>query len=88
MLRQGLEPYKCRVSKPISECLDGLSPTGYIITYTGTRCVFRSATELAQVLARACGHAHLNGFCVDDLTTWDHEMARLTGIAYGGVALD
>ncbi len=49
---------------------------------------FRSATELAQVMARACGHTHLNGFCIDDLTTWNREMAHLTGIAYGGVALD
>ena len=49
---------------------------------------FRSATELAQVLARACGHTHLNEFCIDDLTTWNREMAHLTGIAYGGVALD
>ena len=49
---------------------------------------FRSATELAQVMARACGHTHLNEFCIDDLTTWNRDMAHLTGIAYGGVALD
>jgi glutamate synthase domain-containing protein 2/nitrite reductase/ring-hydroxylating ferredoxin subunit len=49
---------------------------------------FRSATELAQVMARACGHTHLNEFCIDDLTTWNREMAHLTGIAYGGVAVD
>ncbi|MDJ0863364.1 MAG: glutamate synthase-related protein [Gammaproteobacteria bacterium] len=49
---------------------------------------FRSATELAQVMARACGHTHLNQFCIDDLTTWNREMAHLTGIAYGGVSLD
>ncbi|MGV6857945.1 MAG: glutamate synthase-related protein [bacterium] len=46
---------------------------------------FRAATELMEVMARACGHHHLRGFCVDDLTTWKREMAHLTGIAYGGV---
>jgi len=49
---------------------------------------FRASTELMQVMARACGHDHLNKFCIDDLTTWDREMAHLTGVAYGGVALD
>jgi glutamate synthase domain-containing protein 2/nitrite reductase/ring-hydroxylating ferredoxin subunit len=46
---------------------------------------FRSATELMQVMARACGHDHLNKFCIDDLTTWQREMAHLTGISYGGI---
>jgi glutamate synthase domain-containing protein 2 len=49
---------------------------------------FRASTELMQVMARACGHDHLNKFCIDDLTTWDREIAHLTGIAYGGVKLD
>ena len=49
---------------------------------------FRASTELMQVMARACGHEHLNRFCIDDLTTWDRELAHLTGIAYGGLALD
>jgi len=49
---------------------------------------FRASTELMQVMARACGHDHLNQFCIDDLTTWDREMAHLTGIHYGGVSLD
>jgi glutamate synthase domain-containing protein 2 len=47
---------------------------------------FTAATELIQVMARACGHAHISEFCVDDLTTWKPEMAQLTGIAYGGVS--
>ena len=46
---------------------------------------FRAATELMQVMARACGHDHLNKFCIDDLTTWQREMAHLTGISYNGV---
>ena len=49
---------------------------------------FRAATELMQVMARCCGHDHLNQFCIDDLTTWRREIAHLTGIAYGGVSLD
>ncbi len=48
----------------------------------------RASTELMQVMARACGHEHLNQFCIDDLTTWDREMAHLTGIQYGGVSQD
>jgi glutamate synthase domain-containing protein 2 len=45
----------------------------------------RSATELMRVLARACGHSHLNQFSPDDLVTWKREMHHLTGIAYAGV---
>jgi len=46
----------------------------------------RSATELMRVMARACGHHHLNQFSTDDLTTWKREMHHLTGIAYAGVS--
>ena len=46
---------------------------------------FRASTELMQVLARGCGHTHLNQFCLDDLTTWDRDMAYLTGVKYAGV---
>ncbi|MEA3336293.1 MAG: glutamate synthase-related protein [Chloroflexota bacterium] len=47
---------------------------------------FLTATvELMQVLARACGHSHLNQFNRDDLTTWKREMAELAGIRYAGV---
>ena len=49
---------------------------------------FRASTGLMQVMARACGHDHLHTFCNDELTTWDREMAQLTGIAYGGLSLD
>ncbi len=46
---------------------------------------FKASAELMTVLARACGHTHLNQFCLDDLTTFNTEMADLTGIEYGGV---
>jgi len=49
---------------------------------------FRAATELMQVLARACGHHHLSEFTSDDVTTWKRDMAHLAGIRYGGVSLD
>ena len=48
---------------------------------------FTSTTHLLNVLARACGHDDLTSFNVDDLTTFDREMAHLTGIPYGGVML-
>ena len=46
---------------------------------------FAASTELMGVMARACGHTSLDEFCVDDLTTFDRDMAHLAGIAYGGV---
>ncbi len=48
---------------------------------------FAASTELMGVMAKACGHTHVREFCADDLTTFDREMAHLTGIAYGGVTL-
>ena len=44
-----------------------------------------ASTELMQILARACGHTHLNQFSISDLTTWKREIAYLTGVKYGGV---
>jgi glutamate synthase domain-containing protein 2 len=49
---------------------------------------FRAATQLMQVMARACSHDHLNKFCIDDLTTWNREMAYLSGIAFGGISTE
>jgi glutamate synthase domain-containing protein 2 len=45
----------------------------------------RASVELMQVMARACGHRRLSDFSLDDLTTFDREMAHLTGVAYGGM---
>lgn len=47
---------------------------------------FEASTELMKVMARACGHDHLNGFNPDDLVTWKEDMSRLSGVAYGGVS--
>ncbi|MDH3611909.1 MAG: glutamate synthase-related protein [Gammaproteobacteria bacterium] len=46
---------------------------------------FSASVELMTVLARAAGHRHLQDFNLDDLTTFKTDMARLTGVAYGGV---
>ena len=46
---------------------------------------FLASTELMQVMARACGHDHLNQFNSEDITTWKKEMAELAGIQFSGV---
>ena len=46
---------------------------------------FGATVELMQVLARACGHSHLDQLNIDDLTTFDREMHHLAGIPYGGI---
>ena len=46
---------------------------------------FEATVHLMQVLARACGHDHLNKFEGGDLTTWNRDIAYLTGVAFGGV---
>ena len=45
---------------------------------------FGASVELMKVLARACGHDHLNGFRSADLGTWKREMADLTGVRFAG----
>lgn len=44
-----------------------------------------ASVQLMQVMARACGHDHLNQFNPDDLSTWKRDMALLSGIRYAGV---
>jgi glutamate synthase domain-containing protein 2 len=45
-----------------------------------------ATTELMKILARACGHERLADFALEDLTTFDRDIAQLTGIPYAGVA--
>ncbi len=45
---------------------------------------FSASIELMQVMARACGHSHLNQFVKDDLATWKRKMAALSGVRYSG----
>ena len=44
-----------------------------------------ASVELMKVIARACGHTHVNQFDANDITTWKREMADLTGIKYAGI---
>jgi glutamate synthase domain-containing protein 2 len=46
---------------------------------------FSASTDLMKVLARACGHDDMNKFAQEDLSTFDHDMYRLTGINYAGI---
>lgn len=46
---------------------------------------FDATVGLMKVLARACGHDHLAGFRLEDLTTWNRDVAWLTGVPYAGV---
>ncbi len=46
---------------------------------------FNASVELMQVMARACGHDHLDQFAIDDLATWHRDMAMLSGVRYSGV---
>lgn len=44
----------------------------------------RAATELMQVMARACGHRHLRDLGIDDLVAFKLETAALTGVRFAG----
>ncbi|MGE3360848.1 MAG: glutamate synthase-related protein, partial [Acidimicrobiia bacterium] len=44
-----------------------------------------ASTDLLRVLARACGHQRLAEFSPDDLTTFNRDLAHLSGVSYGGV---
>jgi len=46
---------------------------------------FGATVELMKALARACGHQRLRDLGVHDLTTWNTDIAKLTGIQYAGV---
>jgi len=45
---------------------------------------FDASVELMKVMARACGHAHLNGFSREDLATFEPGLAQLAGIEFSG----
>ncbi len=46
---------------------------------------FSASTDLMKVMARACGHNHLNKFNQKDITTWKKDMAEWTGIKFAGL---
>ncbi|MBV7379310.1 glutamate synthase-related protein [Maritimibacter dapengensis] len=47
---------------------------------------FDASTQMMSALARACGHSALSEFRPFDITTFDRDMAALTGIRFAGVA--
>jgi glutamate synthase domain-containing protein 2 len=47
---------------------------------------FRASNDLIKVVARACGYRNISQFNSDDLSTFDYEMHRLTGIHYAGIS--
>ncbi|WP_020408702.1 glutamate synthase-related protein [Hahella ganghwensis] len=49
------------------------------------RNFLEASTELMAVMARACGHDHLNQFNMNDIATWHKTMSELSGIRYSGV---
>ena len=47
---------------------------------------FEATNELIKVVARSCGHDDISKFNDYDLSTFDYDLHRLTGIAYAGVS--
>lgn len=45
---------------------------------------FNASVDLMKVIARACGHDHLNKFENRDLASWDKDFANLAGIEWSG----
>jgi glutamate synthase domain-containing protein 2 len=45
---------------------------------------FNSSVELMKVMARACGHNHLNQFNSQDIGSWHKNISELSGLNYTG----
>ena len=46
---------------------------------------FHASNELIRVIARSCGYSDIKYFNNDDLTTFNYDIHRLTGVSYGGI---
>ena len=46
---------------------------------------FTATNDLIKVVARACGYDNISKFNADDLSTFDFDMHKLTGINYSGI---
>jgi len=44
-----------------------------------------ATTALMKVLSRACGYSNLSQFNQNDLTTFKEDMAKMSGIKFGGI---
>lgn len=51
---------------------------------SGLHNFFSASVELMQVMARACGHEHLNQFNHHDLATFNADLAKISGISFSG----
>ena len=49
------------------------------------RNFFNASVSLMKIIASACGHNDMTNFNPSDLSTFDYNMHRLTGIRYAGV---
>jgi glutamate synthase domain-containing protein 2 len=47
-----------------------------------------SSVSLMKVMARACGHNHLNQLNRDDLASFDKTLSQLSGIRFSGFDAD
>lgn len=47
---------------------------------------FNASTELIKIMARACGHDHINKLNNNDLTTWHKNMSELSNVRFGGAS--
>ncbi len=47
---------------------------------------FHASNELVKVIARSCGHDDISKFNQNDLSTFNYDMHRLTGINYAGIS--
>ncbi len=46
---------------------------------------FTASNDLIKVIARSCGYDDIKKFNLNDLSTIDYDMSRLTGINYAGI---
>lgn len=46
---------------------------------------FRASNDLIKVIAKSCGHDDISKFNHNDLSTFDFDLHRLTGINYAGI---
>lgn len=46
---------------------------------------FTASNDLVKVIARACGYDDVSKFNINDLSTCDFDMYKLTGVSYAGV---
>ena len=47
---------------------------------------FGATNNLIKVIARACGHDNISQFNQDDLSTFDWDLHKLTGVNYAGIS--